>query len=176
MLAWLLGRTCFEDRHYVFVSEAFYPHRLPNPRSSSPLAIFMDLYQAALDRDPFDKVISQYRISLVRGVRQRLQPGSPLRPRLIEICNHGDPALFWPVILVVSRAAAARGVPTISSSLGSRETLIPNLHGDEFDILTFDETRLPLGHELLAQAFAGAYDHRDGAVHLLRDIDRCQSL
>lgn len=173
LIAWLLGRACFEDLHYVFVSEAFYPHRLPNPKSSSPLSIFIDLYQPALDRDPFDKSIKQYRLSLANGVALRVTSDANLQVALIDVCERIDPALFWPVVLMVEPKALKRGLKVASAHYGSREALITDLSGHEFSMLVFDSDRLPLGREIMARAVAGRYDGSSGTRRFLREIRTC---
>jgi hypothetical protein len=67
-LAWCLNHYFYDKLHYVYVAAPFYPHRLTNPRSSSPMRNYEDYYEAWKDNDKYNSFIAGKRIGLRAGV------------------------------------------------------------------------------------------------------------
>ena len=170
LLAWCLNHYFYEAEHYVYVSEAWYPYRLPNPKSSNPLLIYQDLYQPAFDQDKFDKFTSSQRLGLENGVTAKLSglgrtdARTPYIADLQRICRRINTAFLWPVIYLVNLSVAQGGTKAGSGASGSAEWLVPNLAESDFSLLIPDHDRLPVGGTTAEQALTDHYLMPNGTV------------
>jgi hypothetical protein len=141
-LAWCLNHYFYGGVHWAYLGKPFYPYRLPNPRSSSPLRLYEDLYEPWMDRDPYSAVIQQKRINLIKGVvanEQKLAHG--WSDRLITICERVDIAFFYPIVyrVDIDRIFPEQRVRIAGSgTFGSHENRIDDLKEPEFEILFLD--------------------------------------
>lgn len=142
-LAWAINHYFYNGIHYVWAAGDFYPYRQPNPKSSNPLLIYLDIYHPWKDSDPYDKFIAQQRLSLRKGVLAQQILGTITAYRatkLKEICDKVDVAFFYPVVYRIdtSKIASTRLKIAGSGTAGSKELLIEDLAENEFDILFLD--------------------------------------
>jgi len=159
-LAWCLNHYFYNEIHYVWASQYFFPYRKLNPKSSNPYQMFQDLYQPCVDRDPHDAFIQQKRIKLRAGVDAVI--GDPQSSKhqhrshyydLLYVCDNIDETFFWPVVYLIDGDVATnkKGEPGNSALVGSDERLIKNLAEDEFTIILPDFDReAPLSLEINA--------------------------
>lgn len=143
-LAWILGRYFYNGNHFVWLSEQYFPYRLPNPKSSNPHLIYQDLYQPWKDKDVHDKFVLQLRLNLRKGVLAQETAGtinSPDAARLKDICDKVDIVFFYPILYRVdidpisnSRLIVAGSGAAVKSS----EFLITNLKQPELEVIFLD--------------------------------------
>ena len=144
-LAWIFGHYFYNQEHYVWLAEEYYPYRLPNPKSSNPHLIYQDLYQPWKDKDDYDKFIQEVRLNLRKGViaKEAETPSvitSSEATELKHICDQVDITFFYPVVYQVDidPIASSRQTKAGSARVGSREVLVKDLKETEFEIIFLD--------------------------------------
>ena len=140
-LAWCLNHHFYNQTHYVWAAQPFYPYRLANPKSSNPYLIYRDLYEPWQDRDPYDKFILQFRLNLRAGAEANaggLPPG--WEPRLKTICDRIDTEFFYPLVYRIDLDAIGAWRQQVAGSglRGSSEVLMTDLKTGEFAMLFND--------------------------------------
>lgn len=115
-LAWCLNHYFYNKQHFTYIGASFYPYRLGNPRSSSPLRLYEDFYEPWKDDDFYSAFIDGKRDGLCLGVEkanQNLQP--KLTPyvfgSLQDICKNIDIAFYYPVVYRVDIDPIKRNDP-----------------------------------------------------------------
>ena len=145
-----INRHLYDDKHFTYVAEGFYPYNKGNPKSSNPLLIFMDLYQPWQDKDPYDKFISQHRMSVRKGIIEQEKSGvisKQIAKDLKRIADRIELDFFFPVVLKITidvGSAASSGRASLAGSglTGSKEYLIPDLSDPEFELLFDDNSSI----------------------------------
>jgi hypothetical protein len=142
-LAWCINHYCYGGMHYTWAAAEFYPYRLPNPKSSNPLLSYQDLYHPWKDRDPYDRFLTQHRMSLKNGVTAKEGVKAiSTRParRLRRIIDKVDILYFMPVVyrIDISPIAVHRLQAAGSGVVGSHEYLIDDISESEFELLFLD--------------------------------------
>ncbi|MFL6138773.1 MAG: hypothetical protein ACJ74O_13365 [Frankiaceae bacterium] len=140
-LAWCLNHFFYGRRHYAFVGAPFHPYRLVNPNSSNPWKMYGAQYEPWIDRDPYDAVVQQKRITIRKGVIANASLLTiPERNAIDAICGKVDLTFLVPLVYRVDTSAISTSRKAVrgSGSLGSNEYLIQDLGEHEFDILFFD--------------------------------------
>jgi hypothetical protein len=142
-LGWVLAHYFYGGKHFSWLAIEYYPYRLPNPKSSNPHLIYQDLYQPWRDRDDFDKMISQTRINVRKGVMGQEKFGAldpSLAARLKDVCDNIDIVFFYPLVyrVDVDTIPPSRKRVAGSGLVGSHECLVPDLEEHEFDLLFLD--------------------------------------
>jgi hypothetical protein len=141
-LAWILNHYFYGGVHYSWLAGEFHPLRT-NPNSSNPYVLYGELYAAWSLPDELDKVVTQLRTTLRRGVIAHTRRGTLdtlLAQRLLSICKHTSVTFFYPVVYRVD----VEGIPSErrliagSGEEGSREFLVPDLGETEFELLFAD--------------------------------------
>lgn len=150
MLAWVLNRYFYGDRHHTYLATPFHPYRQPNPPSSRPLELFQRLLEGAIDRDTYNDSIRSRRAGLHAGVSSNApHMGARLVGLLHWVIDHVDPLFFVPVVY---RVDLDRVDPTrLDTNAGTRytvgksqECLVSDLDGSEFDIFLFERATTAL--------------------------------
>lgn len=146
-LARCLNRYFYNGKHYVWASTEFYPYRLPNPRSSNPYLIYQDLYEPWKDDDIYSKMISQFRLNLIAGVKAREKQSvisSTTARRLRRVCKKVDVKFLYPLVYRIQATPSIqkRASSAGSAAVGSSEYLIEDLDetNGEFEELFLDFT------------------------------------
>ncbi|MCP8632109.1 hypothetical protein PUR31_03025 [Pseudomonas mosselii] len=168
-----INKHFYGGKHFTYVAEGFFPYGRGNPKSSNPLLIYMDLYQPWQDRDPYDKFVTQHRMSVRKGILAREQDNTIL-PRIANDLNrvadriHLD--FFYPVVYRIKPDINAllntqRAVLAGSGLKGSCEYLIQDLGDLEFDIYFNDNESTRYGK---LKGHTGCYaGHADAVNDLL---------
>lgn len=150
-LAWIFGHYYYNGTHYTWVASEFYPYRLPNPKSSSPILIYQDLYQPWRDKDEFDKFILQVRINIKKAViiqERKRNITSTDANSMKNICDNVDIHFFYPLVFRIDINDVrnkGRTITTAGSGItaGSLEYLIEDLKTGDFEILFLDDDSDP---------------------------------
>src|SRR5438128_2282301 len=58
VLDWIFAHYFFGSRHHAWVAAEFYPYRRNNPRSSNPLLLYEEFYEAWRDRDDDNAMVA----------------------------------------------------------------------------------------------------------------------
>lgn len=143
-----INRHLYDDKHFTYVAEGFYPYGKGNPKSSNPLLIYMDLYQPWQDKDPYDKFVLQHRMSVRKGIIEQRKSGvisKQVAKDLKRVADRIDLEFFFPVVLKVKidvKLAVSSSRASIAGSglTGSSEFLIPDLNDTEFELLFNDNS------------------------------------
>lgn len=144
ILAWLFNHYFYNNQHYTWLAEEYYPYRLPNPKSSNPHLSYQDLYQPWKDRDDYDKFIQQIRLNIRKGVIAKEKAGvlsSADATRLKDICDKVDIVFLYPIVYRVDIDNIDTTRRTIAGSgltASSAEILVDDLGENEFEILFLD--------------------------------------
>jgi hypothetical protein len=147
-LAWVFNTYFFSNKHYAWVAQPFYPYKRKNPRSSSPLRLYEDIYEMWLDRDQFSCLLPHYRAGIRKGVFYNIQSTDSLRAmQLYRICDNIGIEFFCPVVYRMDLYPAKNDTKKErylddsqgSAKLGSQEYLIKDLLlACKFDMLFWD--------------------------------------
>lgn len=142
-LAWIFGHYFYNQEHYVWLAEEYYPYRLLNPKSSNPHLIYQDLYQPWKDRDDYDRYVQTNRLNLRKGVIAKESAGtitSSDAARLKTVCDNVDITFLYPIVLKVDIDVipSSRRTKAGSALVGSSEILVKDLKETEFEIVFLD--------------------------------------
>ncbi|HEX8211501.1 MAG TPA: hypothetical protein VF584_15120 [Longimicrobium sp.] len=159
-LAWILAHYFYGRSHYTWLAVEYFPYRLPNPKSSNPHLIYQDLYQPWRDRDDFDKLITQTRLNLRKGIILHERMGTfdlSTATQLKDICDTIDIVFFYPLVyrVDIDMIPPARRHVAGSGLVGSHEYLVADLAESEFDILLADYRGDPDLRTLVVDEVAG---------------------
>jgi hypothetical protein len=142
-IAWVLNHHFYGGQHFIWAATPFYPYREPNPSSSNPYQVFASFYHPWRDDDPYDRVISSMRLSLLVGVTAMTgHLGHSLAQDLTGVCETGPVELFYPIVYRVDISSLADNRlddQSGSAVSGSHEVLIRDLAEHEFDVLFADD-------------------------------------
>jgi hypothetical protein len=164
-IAWCLNHYFYNQIHFAWVGAPFYPYRMANPRSSSPLRIYEDFYEPWKDEDEFSGTLIAARMGLRKGViaHQAVLPPSNIR-FLKKVCNRIHPVFFYPLVYRVDldRIDPARQVVANSGLRGSQEYRIADLDESipEFELLFVDFETENVPHSF-ADLYSGALSQAD---------------
>jgi len=144
-LQWVFGRY-FYGYHHLWLAAEFHTHRRPNPKSSNPYKIYQDLYEPWVDRDHFDKFITQSRANIRTGVADCEQNGilsSADASAMKRYCDDVDIVFMCPIVVRVDYDVLVTRGRTLHSAgsattAGSHECLVKDLQEGDYEILFLD--------------------------------------
>ena len=173
-IAWCLNHYFYDRVHFAWVGAPFYPYRMANPRSSSPLRLYEDFYEPWKDEDEFSGQLTAARIGLRKGVLAHQLAHKFTNPPLLSpadyrflkrVCNRIHPVFFYPIVYRVdidSIQPPSRLVVANSGLRGSQEYRIADLDEmlPEFELLFVDFETENVPHSF-TDLYAGALSQAD---------------
>jgi len=137
-----INKEYYNDLHYVYVAPCF--NCKINPRSSNPSEIYSelkkDLEPTALDFH--SSKIKSNRLGIVKGAIENFNKGiinESTKEIIIELSKKAELTLFKPLIYIIPAEMVKDKLLTpdfeMKAGLLSKEFIIENLKGNEFDII-----------------------------------------
>lgn len=149
LLAYNINQEHYKELHYVWCCPYFSAksrsHFEANvPRSSTPSAIYEELFEDVKTRDKHSAKIKENRIGLLKGAVAKFNQGvidEKTKDRIIAMVNHAEIGDFLPLIYVIPFSKVESIIEDVpieeKASVLSPEVKITELPRDCFDIMEF---------------------------------------